>query len=121
MRSHLPFFLLLLFCAAVPSSRAAERRCGWIDNPTPANWWLTDRDGTWTFMIQGGYSAEGTEHIPSPLLGEYVETNGYYGYYCGCMDVDVHREAMQIRRIYAGEALRLSVCEEDPALADRLN
>ena len=72
-------------------------------------------------MIQGGYSAEGTEYIPSPLPGEYVATNVHYGYYCGCMDVDVDSETMQIRRIYAGEALPLSICEADPALADRLN
>ncbi|MFN3498292.1 MAG: DUF4087 domain-containing protein, partial [Pannonibacter indicus] len=32
---------------AAPASAAPENRCGWIVNPTPGNWWLTDRDGDW--------------------------------------------------------------------------
>ena len=32
--------LLIAMLAAAP----AERRCGWLHNPTPANWWLVDRD-----------------------------------------------------------------------------
>jgi hypothetical protein len=39
--------------AAVPA--LAERRCGWLENPTPANYCLTDRDGEWTIGVQGGY------------------------------------------------------------------
>ncbi|MBL7685903.1 MAG: DUF4087 domain-containing protein, partial [Deltaproteobacteria bacterium] len=41
------------------SSEKYETRCGWIDNPTPANWDLTDRDRTWTIGVQGGVQAEG--------------------------------------------------------------
>jgi hypothetical protein len=26
-------------------SSTAKQRCGWFDNPTPANFYLTDRDG----------------------------------------------------------------------------
>jgi Protein of unknown function (DUF4087) len=25
---------------AIASSEAAEKRCGWLQNPTPPNWWL---------------------------------------------------------------------------------
>ncbi|MEL6138879.1 MAG: DUF4087 domain-containing protein [Cyanobacteria bacterium J06628_6] len=117
-----PYFfciLALVLLGLVPSSRAVERRCGWIDNPTPANWWITDRDGSWTLSVQGGYSAAGGEHIPAALPGEYVETNGYYGYYCGCMDVAADANTMRIDEIYAGEALPLSTCYADPALPDR--
>ena len=35
------------------SPAGAERRCGWISNPTPANYWLSDRDGEWTIMGRG--------------------------------------------------------------------
>jgi hypothetical protein len=33
----------LVFAAAHPAF--AEKRCGWFQNPTPANAWLTDKDG----------------------------------------------------------------------------
>src|SRR5262245_20967552 len=38
-----------------PSTAKFERRCGWVDNPTPSNWWLVDRDGEWEIGLQGGY------------------------------------------------------------------
>ena len=38
---------------AMLPARASENRCGWLVNPTPGNWWLTDRDGTWTLATQG--------------------------------------------------------------------
>ena len=28
-----------------------QTRCGWIDNPTPANWWLTDGYGEWIIGV----------------------------------------------------------------------
>ena len=45
----------------------AENRCGILTNPTPANWWLIDRDGEWTIGAQGGYQAEGIENIKKTL------------------------------------------------------
>lgn len=39
---------------AKPASDGFENRCGWVDNPTPANWWLTDRDGEWVIGVPGG-------------------------------------------------------------------
>src|SRR5690349_18304425 len=42
-----------------PSSAKFLRRCGWVDNPTPSNWWLVDRDGEWEIGLQGGYQAKG--------------------------------------------------------------
>jgi len=32
---------------AAPKADITQKRCGYLDNPTPANWWLTDRDGEW--------------------------------------------------------------------------
>ena len=43
------------------AQRAPERRCGWLQNPTPANWWLVDRDGEWILGVQGGYQAPGMD------------------------------------------------------------
>jgi hypothetical protein len=44
----------LFFCVTHAVASALERRCGWLDNPSPANWWLVDKDGTWILMEQGG-------------------------------------------------------------------
>ncbi|HRB21197.1 MAG TPA: DUF4087 domain-containing protein [Nitrosomonas sp.] len=60
---------IFLICLVVYSDLKAERWtarpsgvekiCGWFDNPTPANAWLTDHHGEWTIAVQGGYQAEG--------------------------------------------------------------
>lgn len=41
---------LVAIGAAGATAQAAETRCGWLQNPTPANWWQDDRGGTWTLM-----------------------------------------------------------------------
>ncbi len=55
-RSQHCLLALTLACLALPAHAAAkvERRCGWFENPTPANATLTDRDGTWEIASQGG-------------------------------------------------------------------
>jgi hypothetical protein len=56
---------------------AAETRCGWLQNPTPANWWLDDADGSWTIMSQGGGEGPpGMDLIPDISERDYVRTNG---------------------------------------------
>ena len=95
--------------------KATETRCGWLHNPTPANWYLRDRDGTWVISRQGGYQAEGMDNIPSDEK-EYVRTNGYYGYGCACLEVATDSNRMRIIAIQGGEALPLSTCREDPNL-----
>ena len=32
----------------------AEERCGWLENPTPGNWWLKDAHAFWIIATQGG-------------------------------------------------------------------
>lgn len=118
------FFTGLLLCLfvvllAAPSQAAIEKRCGWLDNPTPANWWLTDRDGEWGISFQDGYQANGMENIPDLSVGEYVETNGYYGYACACMDVTADRSTLKITNIYSVEQLPLAACHQDSALPAR--
>jgi Protein of unknown function (DUF4087) len=80
-----------LFLVSSSAALAAETRCGWLDNPTPANWYLTDKDGPWAIGSQGGFQARGIENIPDLGEREYVKTNGNYGYACACMDVVTDR------------------------------
>lgn len=87
--------LLLVGCALVStaalsvSAGAAEMRCGLIQNPTPGNWWFTDRDGSWTIRLQGGHwEPLGMDKIGDISAGDYRATNGNYGYACACAQVD---------------------------------
>jgi hypothetical protein len=102
-----------LFIVALPAN-ATETRCGWLHNPTPANWYLIDKDGRWTISLQGGYQARGMDNLPTYNEKEYVKTNGYYGYGCACMDVAIDSAQLRISEIRGGESLPLSTCREDP-------
>ncbi|MFB8792015.1 MAG: DUF4087 domain-containing protein [Potamolinea sp.] len=104
-----------LFLFALPAN-AAETRCGWLQNPTPANWWLKDRDGTWTISVQGGYQARGMDNIPNIDNKEYVRTNINYGYGCACLRVSTDRNRMRITSIESGKPLPLRTCREDTSL-----
>lgn len=57
------WWVLVLLLLALPAI-AAEQRCGWLDNPTPANLWLRDRDGQWTLSEQGLYEGPGIDNLP---------------------------------------------------------
>lgn len=105
----------LVGALATFSMASAENRCGWIHNPTPGNWWLTDADGQWIIMSQGSYEAGGMDHIGDISAGDYVQTNGYYGYGCACMDVDTDGQD-KITQIYDFRQLRIAKCDRDPAL-----
>ena len=107
--------LALVGILAAGSAQAAENRCGWIENPTPGNWWLTDAEGQWTMMTQGSYEAAGMDTIGDISAGDYVATNGNYGYACGCMRVDTDGEGV-ITRIYSFRQIPLGKCESDGAL-----
>jgi hypothetical protein len=97
-------------------ANATENRCGWLQNPTPANWWLTDRHGTWTISAQGGYQARGIDNMPPLSDREYVTTNGSYGYGCACLRVVTDRKQMRIISIQSGRQLPLKTCRQDPNL-----
>ena len=113
-----PLAVLLAFW---PMALLAETRCGWLDNPTPANWWLTDRDGEWTLMLQGAGDRNG--FIDAPWDGdfgaEWIETNGNYGYGCGCFTGAVDPETGWATRVERVQALPLDRCTGDPALPER--
>jgi hypothetical protein len=46
--------VLGLALTALPGPVQAEERCGWLENPTPGNFWLKDPHGLWTISAQGG-------------------------------------------------------------------
>lgn len=95
---------------------AAETRCGWVSNPTPANWWLADKDGEWTISVQGGYQAEGD----LPDFGKkWVVTNaGDHGYGCACMNVTTDKKEMRIVKINRATVRPLSACRKDKKLKE---
>ncbi|QDH71808.1 DUF4087 domain-containing protein [Lysobacter alkalisoli] len=99
---------------AEPTARH-ETRCGWFENPTPGNAWLTDRDRTWTIAMQGGAQAEGD--WPGFDDEQWVATNGpHYGYGCACMSVTVDAGQGRILTIRDAQARPLSLCRADTAL-----
>ena len=118
MTSRLPiavFATLLAFGTA--ASAAPVTRCGWVVNPTPSNWWLTDSAGEWVIMTQGADEGpDGMDLIGDLSAGDYEATNGSYGYACGCMKVTTDAEEMRITRIFSFKQLPLSKCSADPKL-----
>ena len=111
------FFLIALAAAlSVGAPNERERRCGWIQNPTPANWSLIDRDGEWIIGAQGGYQAPGMDEMPDMTTAGWVETNGHYGYGCGCMDVATDAQSGRITRIFSARPVPLRQCRSDRSL-----
>lgn len=100
--------------AAAPASGA--RRCGWLSNPTPANWWLTDSEGQWILATQGADQAPGMETMPDMTTSGWVETNGHYGYGCACMTITHDPAANRVTRVTDAEPKPLKQCRADRAL-----
>lgn len=122
MRS-LPFLLAALAASTIAlpafAQRAPERRCGWLQNPTPANYWLVDRDGEWTLSAQGGYQAPGMdEHLVDMTTRGWVRTNGSYGYGCACMRVTTDRRSGRITRLFSATPVPLRQCRADRRLPE---
>ena len=109
--------LLLPALLALPvAARAAERRCGWLENPTPANFSLRDRNGEWLLAKQGGYQAEGMDIMPDMTKAGWVETNVHYGYGCACLTVVTDRRRQQVTRILSAQPVPLARCRADQSL-----
>jgi hypothetical protein len=108
--------MITALAASVPAVGAAEKRCGWLHHPTPANWWLEDRDGQWILASQGGDQVPGMEDMPDMSTRGWVKTNGYYGYGCACLTVETDRKNMRIKRVLAGSPLPLRQCRADRRL-----
>lgn len=93
-----------------------ETRCGWFQNPTPANYSLYDKDDEWIFGVQGGYQLENFE-IPAFKKGQWVEgPNGSYGYGCACFELRVDAETNYVLEIKKSYSRPLAACRKDNAL-----
>jgi len=101
--------------AKVPPTPAAARRCGWLSNPTPANWWLTDSEGQWILATQGADQAPGMDEMPDMSLAGWVETNGHYGYGCACMTITADGDG-RVTRIADARPKPLRQCQADRKL-----
>ena len=101
---------LALPMVASAESHITERRCGWLENPTPANYTLVDEDGTWTLAVQGGYQADGLDNLPAVNPREFERTNGNYGRSCACLDVEVDYAPRLVNYIAGGESRPLAEC-----------
>ncbi len=101
--------------AAVAASAKGVRRCGWLANPTPANWWLTDSEGQWVLGSQGADQAPGMDEMPDMSTAGWVETNGHYGYGCACMTITADSEG-QVTRIADARPKPLKQCRSDRKL-----
>ncbi len=115
MKFTITTFLLITILPGLTA--AAEKRCGWVDNPTPGNWWITDKDDTWFINTQGKFQIDeqSMQHL-NPSTKDYVKTNGNYGYYCACLTVDVDKSKKRVVKIYEATQLPISRCENDAAL-----
>lgn len=110
-----------LFCLSL-SAIGAEYRCGWIENPGPGTWWITDKDAQWEISTPGGYSVspQSIDYLPNVIPNEYIRLNGIYGYSCGCLSVDTDKQHKHIVKIHAkGKQVLLKQCLEDRAIANR--
>jgi hypothetical protein len=101
---------------ALAQPEAAKVRCGWFENPTPANAWLSDRDGEWTLGVQGGHQAEG--NWPKFESYRWVRTNRNYGYGCACLKVLADSSSQLVTRIVSSASRPLAVCRRDRALTE---
>jgi Protein of unknown function (DUF4087) len=94
----------------------AEVRCGWLENPTPGNWWLKDAHGLWMISAQGGPYAKGVEKLPEMAPDRFVATNGQYGYMCACVSGTFDAHAQTVTRVDSARTSPLSACRDDQAL-----
>jgi hypothetical protein len=115
-RIALTGFALVWTLTACMHPAFAEERCGWLENPTPGNWWLKNSLGLWIISAQGGPYADGAEKLPEPTPNRFVATNGNYGYSCACVSGIFDDHAQLLTRLDATRVLALSVCRDDKTL-----
>ena len=108
--------LFLTLSTSLALATEIQNRCGWVHNPTPANWNLIDRDGVWVIGVQGGRQAAGELPEFPADRDHWVKTNGNYGYGCACLKVKVDRKAKAVLAIQSARVLALAKCRADKSL-----
>ena len=99
-----------------PAKEKPVQRCGWVQNPTPGNWYLVDRSGEWVMGEQGGYQAPGMDRIPDLTVSRWVTTNGSYGYGCGCVTGNFDAKSKRVTRIASFKQKAIAACRADKKL-----
>ncbi len=121
MLNRLVIYSIVCGLALTNGANASEKRCGWFDNPSPANAWLIDKDGEWIIAVQMGYQAEG-KWPPKFLEGEKIDSgNASYGYGCACFEVETDSTKKRIVKIISTETKTLATCREDKSLIYKKN
>ncbi len=105
----------LILMAAAPTSKPVTL-CGWLDNPTPGNWWFIDKSGTWDLVTQGQDGVKGFDKMPDMSVYGKIETNGSYGYSCGCLKVSIDRKSQTITELFSAKPVPLRQCRADRRL-----
>lgn len=99
---------------------AKEYRCGWLLNPTPANFYFIDKEGEWGLSEQGmssPLSDQSWDNMPESNDNEFVRINGNYGFSCVCLNVKTNKKNRRILEIYKkSKSLLLKRCLEDREL-----
>ena len=116
MRYPITIAAVLIAGSALAQPAWSETRCGWLQNPTPGNYFLLDSQSEWIASAQGGYEAKGMDNVPDISVREYVRTNGNHGYACVCMNVSVDVQSKRIINIESVSQKRLDDCRRDPKL-----
>jgi hypothetical protein len=95
-----------------------HKRCGWLDNPTPANFSLIDHDGEWILESQGHPGVPGfDDYLPDFDDSQKVKTNMDYGYGCACLNLKVDAAKGDVLAMGKGsEILPLKRCRADKSL-----
>lgn len=124
--AKLAFALMVCACAIIaaaasgpasaPVKTSAQLRCGWFENPTPANAWFIDREGEWVISLQGWHQADGD--WPTFKSGRWVRTNGNYGYGCTCLRVLTDPSNFTITKILSSSSRSLETCRKDATLVE---
>ncbi|WP_198371618.1 DUF4087 domain-containing protein [Roseomonas rosulenta] len=111
--------ILAILAATGGPALAQERRCGWLDNPGPGNWSLTDRDGRWVLWTQGRAMPPGMREVTGMTAQDWVRPVGNYGYGCACLTVVADPATRVVNRVTQARQLPVSRCAADPALPPR--
>jgi hypothetical protein len=89
----------------LPAAGRGERRCGWLMNPTPGNWWLFDGHGEWILGTQGSEPAPGMEDMPDMSIAG-----------CACMTISYDPATRRVTRVADAKPKPLRQCRADRAL-----
>lgn len=110
--------LAIVAAQACAGAALAETRCGWVVNPTPRNWWLTDSQGDWIMTSQGDERDPGMDHVPDIQGRRYwvVTNSGGHGYGCGCMGGKYDDKTKTVVKITSFKWKPLASCRKDKSL-----